>query len=160
MSTKPTVRAVPLDEMSPLLLGLIEQGVDVTFRVTGCSMSPLWANLRDSVVLTKCDPLKLKKGQVPFYRRANGKYILHRIIKVNKDTYNMIGDNQSEVEFDVPKSAVLCVVKGFYRKGKYYSCDAFTYRLYTFLWVNLRPLRSLMWGAVKILKKLFKGGKK
>ena len=62
MSIKPTARAVALDELSPLLLGLIDEGYDVTFTVVGISMSPLWCNMRDSVVLTKCDPLALKVG--------------------------------------------------------------------------------------------------
>ena len=153
----PKPKAVSLNDISPLLLGLINEGIDVTFTVTGCSMSPLWRNLRDSVVLTGCDPLTLKKGQVPLFKRENGQYVLHRIIRVNKNSYDMLGDNQTEIERGVPKSAVLCVVKGFNRKGKYYSCDSRLYRLYVFAWVNFRHLRRFMLSLILFFKKIFKG---
>ncbi len=159
MSLTPTPKAVPLNEMSPLLLGLIDEGIDVTFTVTGMSMTPLWYSLRDSVVLTKCDPLALKRGDVPLYLRGSDRYILHRIVKVNKDSYCMVGDRQTDIERNVPKTAVLCVVKGFYRKGKYHDCRSFGYRLYSNIWMMLRPFRKIIFGTWHFLRKIFKGGK-
>lgn len=160
MSIKPTMKAVALDDVSPLLLGLIGEGYDVTFTVVGDSMSPLWCNMRDSVVLTKCDPSSLKVGDVPLCKRPNGKYVLHRIIKVNDETYDIIGDNQTEIEKGLPKSCVLCVVKSFNRKGKAYSCNTASYKLYTFLILRMRGLcRFSMKFAWKV-KNLLKGGKK
>ena len=160
MSIKPTPKAVSLNDVSPLLLGLIEEGIDVTFTVVGDSMSPLWCNMRDSVVLTKCDPLKLQVGDVPLCKRPNGKFVLHRIIKVNADSYDIIGDNQTEIERDLPKSTALCVVKGFNRKGKSYSCNSTWYRFYTFLIVRLRPLCRFTIKFFWKIKNIFKGGKK
>lgn len=160
MSIKPTMKAVALDDVSPLLLGLIDEGYDVTFTVVGDSMSPLWCNMRDSVVLTKCDPLNLKVGDVPLCKRPNGKYVLHRIIKVNDDSYDLIGDNQTEIEKGLPKTCALCVVKSYNRKGKSYSCDSALYKVYIFFILRLRGLcRFSMKFAWKV-KNLFKGGKK
>ena len=63
----PELKAVPMDELSPLITGLIEDGTDVRFTVTGVSMRPLLYNRRDSVVLTACDPQLLKKRLIPLY---------------------------------------------------------------------------------------------
>ncbi len=38
----PELKAVPMDELSPLITGLIEDGTDVRFTVTGISMRPLF----------------------------------------------------------------------------------------------------------------------
>ncbi len=154
-----TIKGVAMDEISPLLLGLIDNGTDVTFTVTGQSMQPTVYNLRDTVVLTKCEPDKLKKRQIPLYLRKNGSYVLHRIVKVHKDTYDMCGDHQYEIEKGVPKEAVLCVVKGFTRKGVYHSCDEFGYRFYSFIWTLCIPLRRPVIFLHRAVTKIF-GGKK
>ena len=153
---KPTLKVVSMDELSPLITGLIKSGTDVTFTVRGVSMQPTFRHLRDTVVLTDCEPENLKKGQIPLYLRENGKYVLHRIIKVNENSYDMCGDHQIEVEKNVPKSAVLCVVKGFTRKGKYHDCNDPGYKLYSSLWMLSRPLRNFMFFIHRLPKKLFK----
>lgn len=139
-----TVKQVPMSEMSPLITGLIDEGVDVTILVTGSSMRPMLTHLKDTVVLTKCDPCSLKKGDIPLYLRENGQYVLHRILKVNPDSYDISGDNQWEIERDVKHSQILCVVKGFRRKGKYHSCDELLYRLYESTWRLLFPFRKFI----------------
>ena len=135
-------KAVPMEELSPLIVGLINEGTDVTLTVTGNSMKPMLTHLRDSVVLTKCDPLALRVGDIPLYRREDGKYILHRILKSHDTVYDISGDHQWILERNVPKSCVLCVVKGFTRNGKYHSCDEYGYRLYAFLWRKMFPFRK------------------
>jgi hypothetical protein len=157
MSNQP--KKVPMNELSPLLLGLINDGTDVTFTVTGQSMQPTFYNLRDTVVLTKCDPLTLKKGQIPMYLRENGQHVLHRIVKVHKDTYDMCGDHQYEIEYGVPKSAVLCVAKSFTHKGKLISCNNLFYKIYSFLWCLCIPFRRYVFAVHRRLRKIF-GGKK
>ena len=157
MSNSP--KKMPMQELSPLLLGLINDGTDVTFTVTGQSMQPTVYNLRDTVLLTKCDPLALKKGQIPFYVRDNGQFVLHRIVKVHKDTYDMCGDHQYEVEKGVSKTAVQCVVKGFTRNGKYHSCDEPLYRFYSFIITLLTPFRKPLFAVYRFVRNLF-GSKK
>lgn len=148
-------RLVPMDELSPLIVGLIDEGFDVTLTVTGNSMRPMLTHLRDSVVLTSCDPNTLKVGDIPLYRRECGTYVLHRIIKVHNDVYDISGDHQWVLEKGVPKSQVLCVVKGFTRNGEYYSCDNKGYKLYSFLWRKLFVLRKLIMTVHGKLHRLF-----
>jgi hypothetical protein len=44
-----------------------------------------------------------KKYDVIFYRRENGQYVLHRIIKIKKDGYVCRGDNQTAKEYPVSR---------------------------------------------------------
>lgn len=146
-----------MKELSPLITGLIADGTDVQITVTGNSMSPLFRSCRDTVTLTKCEPSALKRLDIPLYIRDDGTYVLHRIIKVNKDTYNMAGDNQTVIEKNVKKENVLCVVKGFTRKGKYHSCDEIPYRLYSFFWSLSVKLRAPVFWIHRLPGKIFKG---
>lgn len=149
-----------MNEIAPLIEGLISSGNDVEFTVTGNSMAPTFRNMLDTVILTKCDGEKLHRGQIPLYRRADGSYILHRIVKVKKDCYYMAGDNQTETEKNVPKSSVICVVKSFVRGGKVYSCNSLAFRVYSFLWMLILPLRRYVFRFVGFIKRLSKGGTK
>ena len=144
-----------MEELSPLITGLIDEGIDVALTVTGNSMKPMLTTHRDSVLLTKCDPTALKVGDLPLYRRENGKYILHRIVKVNAETYDMAGDHQKDVERGVNKSQVLCVVKGFTRNGRYHSVTEPLYLLYVHLWRIMLPLRGFVMRTHGKLHRLF-----
>lgn len=142
---------VAMDQLSPVIEELITAGADVTLTVTGNSMAPLWHHLQNSVVLTKCDPYALKKGDVPLYRRADGRYILHRIVRVHKATYDLAGDAQTEIERGLEKHRVLAVVKAFERGGRVVQVTARRYRAYVWLWQLVLPLRHFifkLYGAI------------
>lgn len=156
----PTEKKVSMCDLNPVIEGLIKSGTDVEFTVTGVSMVPTFMHMRDSVILTACDPQKLKKGQIPLYRRKNGAFILHRIVKVHETTYDCLGDHQTEIEKGVCKDAVICVVKGYKRKGKYHECGTFGDRLYVGLWIFLRPLRPYILAAYYKTRRFLFGRKK
>lgn len=132
-----------IDSLSPIILEMLEEKLDIMITVTGTSMNPMLRHKKDKVVLTSCDKFNLKKGDIPLYRRSNGKYVLHRIVKVKENSYDICGDNQCEIERDVPKTAVIAVVKAFERDGKMYACNDIVYRLYWRLWVLSIPIRRL-----------------
>lgn len=132
------------DSLSPIILDMLNRNLDVMIMVNGTSMNPMLKHKRDKVVLTSCDKFNLKKGDIPLYRRSNGKYVLHRIVKVNEDSYDFCGDNQYEIERDVPKTAVIAVAKGFERNGKMYGCNDMMYGLYWRFWMLSRPFRRII----------------
>lgn len=133
-----------LEKLSPLLVALLDANIDITLTVTGSSMNPLLTHERDSVVLTSCNKFNLKRGDIPLYRRSNGQYVLHRIIKVNRNSYNLCGDNQYIIEKNLPKGNIIAVVKAFERNGKFYSCNDFTYKVYWRLRVFSIPFRCFL----------------
>ncbi len=137
-------REVAFDDLMPFIEESFRQGLTVTISVTGNSMKPLFFHKRDSAVLSACDPHSLKRGDVPLYRRDNGQYVLHRIVRVEKDSYTLTGDAQWKLEVGLPKDNVLAVMTGFVRKGKSVDCQNFGYRVYVTVWMWLRPLRPLI----------------
>ena len=78
-----------LDDMMPTIRQTLAQGKNVTFTPGGVSMLPMLRPNRDSVTLSPL-PRQLKKYDLPLYRRNNGRYVLHRVVKVGK-TYTCMG---------------------------------------------------------------------
>ena len=109
------------------------------FPPRGISMLPMLRQGIDSVVLSPV-PGKLKKYDLPLYQRENGKYVLHRIIRV-EDAYSCMGDNQFTEEPCIRQEQLLALVTGFYRGETYHSVKEPAYRLYCRFWHYSRPVR-------------------
>ena len=122
----------------------LQSGGEVILTITGNSMFPMLHHGRDKVCLINPSGKPLKKYDIPLYKRCDGTYILHRIIAVKKDGYVIAGDNQYVKEYPVLPHQILGVVKGFWYKDKYISCDNFFYRLYCKLWVFGYPIRQTL----------------
>lgn len=135
------IKEVSIYDISPFIESALNSGNDVKLSVTGNSMFPTLRGGVDSVCLTKA-PDKIKKYDIPLYRRENGEYILHRIIKCKGDLFYANGDNQYTVEKDIDFSSVLGVVKEIYRGKKTISCSSVRYRIYSRFWVAVRPFRG------------------
>ena len=84
---------------------LREQGFYVSTTV-GWSMFPMLRNRRDRVVVLPVGQERLRKYDLPLYRRPDGKYILHRIIGVREGEYIIRGDN-TYVKEHVPDGWIL-----------------------------------------------------
>ena len=145
---KPTTESLPasahthftrLDDLMPLIRERLAAGQTVRFSPQGVSMLPMLRQGIDSVVLAS-PPEKLKKYDLPLYRRENGQYVLHRIVSVN-DGYVCIGDNQFEPEAGLCHEQMIAVVTEFYRGHRKWRCDSLRYRLYCRFWHHSRPVR-------------------
>ena len=131
---------VTLSELLPIIDELLSSGKEVCFSPKGTSMLPLLYPDRDSVVV-KSPPKKLKKYDLPLYRRTNGQFVLHRIVKISKDgSYVMCGDNQFSRETGIRSNQIIGVVTSFYRNGKHISTNNFLYKLYCIARVKERKL--------------------
>lgn len=131
-----TIR-VPMQELAEILVIQLEQGGRAELVVTGSSMHPLFRSRRDKVVLVARTP---KWPDIILYRRDNGAYILHRIVRVKDGIFIVTGDNQWQLE-EVRPEQVIAAVDGWYKKGKYYTPKNIWYKLYVGFWVGLLPLR-------------------
>ncbi len=135
---------VNMKQLAPLIEDQLANGTDATIFVTGTSMRPLFRDGCDRVVLTACDPASLKKGDVPFYRRENGQYVLHRIVGRDDDGYRLLGDGQTVIEYGIKPEQIIGVMAGFYRGKRYMACTALRYRLYVWLWTVCKPFRRYL----------------
>jgi hypothetical protein len=128
-----------LEEMLPLITEQLALGKCVKFAPYGTSMLPMLRQGIDKVVFAPvCG--KLKKYDLPLYRRDDGKFLLHRIVAVG-ETYTCMGDNQFTCEQGIRQDQVIAVVTGFYRKERYYSVENLGYRCYCRVWHFSRPVR-------------------
>ena len=128
-------------EISPLVLETLGNGGEVIFTVTGNSMAPLWHHRKNKVTIAKAKEEILKKYDIPLFLRDDGKYILHRIVSLKDNGYVVMGDHQCVKEYPVFHSQVIGVVRGFWRDGRYISCDNFWYGVYCRLWVSVYIIR-------------------
>lgn len=133
--------AIPMEELMALLTVQMEASGSAQLTVTGYSMMPMLHNRRDTVTISPVTGGQ-KKGDVILYRRENGRYVLHRILRCRKNGYILCGDNQFFTE-KVEQSQLLAVVTAFTRKGKTYPVTDPGYCRYVWWWVHLHPLRWL-----------------
>lgn len=133
---------------------LSEQGVYVSTTV-GWSMFPMLRNRKDRIVVLPVGDQRLKKYDLPLYRRPDGKYILHRIIGVKEDHYIIRGDNTYCKEH-VPDAWILGYVSEFYRNGKHVSSDSKAYRAYVVFWRIIYPFRFVGYHALRVAIRLYR----
>ncbi len=86
-------------------------------RTEGISMEPMLVQGRDTVIIKKPE-FPLKKYDIPVYHR-DGRYVMHRVLKVKKDGYIIRGDNCIGIERDVTDADIVGVLAAFYHKGEY-----------------------------------------
>ena len=125
------------------------------YSSVGDSMWPLICKGRDLLVIERL-PGRLKKYDVPLYRRDNGQYVLHRVLKVRENDYVICGDNRWHRETGITDRHILGVLTAVIRDGKELSITDWRYRLYVRLWCDLFPLRAFLLRGIYVLKRLRK----
>lgn len=133
-------RQYSINDLAPLITECIKSGQKIKMQVTGTSMFPLLHDRKDTVELTAVSG-KLRKYDIVLHRRTNGKYIMHRIIKVKGDVLTIAGDFETEKEYPVYTEQVMAKVCSFWRNGKHFYCDGLFFKAYSFLWVAIFPFR-------------------
>lgn len=151
MTDKIPVRQVDTQEYMKIIKELLAEGREVPLVVTGNSMLPFLVDRRDQVLIRKNDR-PLEKGDIAFYQRENGQYIMHRIRFIRKDNktgvcqFYFIGDNQLEIEGPIAKEQIFGVVIQAVRKGKQIDEKSLIWRFFKHIWIYVIPFRQ------KILK--------
>ena len=150
------IKEVRLAELYPVMKERLDSGGTANFNPHGTSMLPMLHDDGDRIVLKKPDG-RLKKYDLPLYRRDNGAFVLHRVVRRPENgVYTMCGDNQWVLEKGVRHDQIIGVVVEFERKGKKISVDNGLYKLYTRVWVAIMPLRHLFIGGGRRVKSLIK----
>lgn len=115
---------------------------ELFYTTKGTSMKPLLKQGRDAVLIKKSSTYK-KYDVVLFKRITNGRemYVLHRILKKNKDgTFWIVGDNCTTGDI-VTKEQILGKMVSISRKGKDVNINSFRYKAYVSLWGGIYPIR-------------------
>ena len=144
-------RIVDIYEYMPVLRELTEQGKEVSLLITGNSMVPFLVNERDRIFFKKPDRA-LKKGDLVFYRRLNGQYVMHRICKVTAQGFDIVGDAQTIIEHGVRPEQIFGLITRVERKGALLSDGSFWWEFFRRVWIRLIPLRGVLlrlYGSMK-----------
>lgn len=140
-----------MEELITFIKETIAEKKEVAIPITGTSMLPMLKEKRDQVILTSFIQKNLKKYDIILYKRVTGEYVLHRIIKCRKNSFDLCGDHQVEVEHLIQENQVIAVVKAVLKNGK--TIPVSKYRLYAFFRVLFRPFRKFVYNLKKISKR-------
>ena len=121
----------------------LDQNGSMTYTNVGVSMLPLLRQGRDLFTLEKKGDARCKVGDVVLYR-ADGKYVLHRVVEVRENDYVILGDNCVRREFGISDEDIIGVMTGFVRGGKEHSVSDAGYRLYSALWLRTEKPRIFL----------------
>lgn len=115
----------------------------VTFVVRGTSMHPFLESERDKVVLVP--PRTPQLGDVVLAEVAKETYALHRVIKIEGDTYTMRGDgNPLWMKERFREENIVGIADAFIRKGKLVATSSRKWRWYSVMWKLMSPMRRLI----------------
>lgn len=137
------VTLIPSDDLFAAVFQMLQEGYDAEFIVTGNSMWPLLAHGRDCVILRRAEGFCLKKGDIVLLQTQTG-YLLHRITRLRNGMLQTTGDHNCYRDEFVPAENVLGRVVCFTRKGKQIPCSNLLYKLYSWLWQVLYPVRPYL----------------
>lgn len=84
---------------------------------------------------------RCKKYDVILYKTKDG-YILHRILKVRDNSYDVCGDHNYRIEKGIKDEQIIGVLRAIVRNGKTKSLQGIRYRLYVHLWCDFFPVRA------------------
>ncbi|MFR2886091.1 MAG: S24/S26 family peptidase [Merdibacter sp.] len=146
-------RIVDIHTYLPVLIDIIKSGKDVSVTVTGSSMAPFLAHLRDSIIVSP-PPRQFHRGDMVFFQRQDSSYVMHRIHHLKEGKLYLVGDNQTEIEGPIDPEQVFGIVRKVIRNGKLLQKGDFWWDFFEKAWIRIVPLRSAAVKAVSIVYKL------
>ncbi len=132
---KPSVNIYSFEE-------LLKKDDYIVYTNVGCSMLPLLRARQDIIEIRRKGPDRCKKYDVVLYKYGD-KYLLHRILKVKQEGYDIAGDNNTFVEKNISEEMILGIMTRVVRNGKTITPDNAFYKLYVHVWCDAYPVR--MW---------------
>ena len=151
-----------LSEVIDVIEEVLASGGEFRLFPKGTSMLPLLVQGSDSVALRRREDNSVLRHDIAFYRRDNGQFVLHRVMKIAKDgTYSMCGDNQYQFERHIRPDQIIGYVSEIYKGEKPVGLRSMRYRIYVFFWTFM-PYRQMIRfpkRAFSALKRMFFGNK-
>ena len=133
----------------------LEKSGKLVYTTVGISMRPLIKQDRDISIISKPNG-RLKKFDVALYKRHNGQYVLHRVVKVLEDGYVILGDNCISKEYNIKDSQILGVLTSLVRNGKEVDLNSFGYKFYVRARYAHYPVRVIIFKTKRFLRKLLR----
>ncbi len=96
--------------------GVIARQGKLVYTNVGDSMYPL-IQPRDLLVI-EAVKAPVRQFDIPLYKRDNGQYVLHRIMRIQNGEYLMCGDNRCSMEHGITDRHIIGVLTAIIRDGR------------------------------------------
>ena len=118
--------------------------IPVRIQLNGSSMQPLIRKLRDYVTV---EPVKrkLKLGDVVLFADDAGRYVVHRVWKLEADRVITLGDNCRNPALPLAYGQIWGLVTKLERGSIRVNLDSGASRLLGRVWMGLFPIRCLFY---------------
>lgn len=157
------VKQVKAADLFKLVDELLEMENRAWITVTGMSMYPFLRENRDSVELSKTSFENIKRGDIVLIKRDCGAYVLHRVLKKEKNCFYIIGDAQQWVEGPLRPEQLHAAVTRIKRKQRIIDCSNTLLQIAAGIWLLFIPIRYkiFMIGRLilRCIRKVFKPSK-
>ncbi|MBR6990350.1 MAG: S24/S26 family peptidase [Bacteroidaceae bacterium] len=137
------MRRLDTDAYVSTLRDLVNEGKECRLLISGSSMAPFLVHERDSIIFSK-PQRELQRGDMVFYQRETGQFVMHRILHVKPEGLYIVGDAQTEIEGPVNPKQVFAVVTKAQRKGKWIGPGDFWWWFFRTVWLWLVPVRKII----------------
>ena len=137
-------------EYVSVLREMVDQGMEVSMTIAGTSMEPFLIHRRDKIYFRRPEG-KIKKGDMVFFQRKTGEYVMHRVMMVKNDQYYMAGDHQTFLEGPIEENQIFAKVVSVERAGKWITEEDRIWKFYANWWRRLFWVRKV----INKLKRIF-----
>lgn len=137
MSTIVKEQGVMMQEISRL----ISEGKTISISAKGYSMNPFIVHMKDQITLGSWTDDQIKKGAVVLVKDVRGCYIIHRIIKREGNVLTLMGDGNIGIIETAYVEDIIALMHAVIKKGRTYSVNSLSWRLYSWFWKLLTPVR-------------------
>jgi len=152
-----TNEKIALADLIPLIREVLQRGGEFELHPRGESMRPTIKEGRDTVLLSSPTRPPVRNDLL-LYRRDNGTYVLHRVVRVEKDgTLSLRGDNQYFIERGIRPDQVIATVKRYYRGKHERRTDSLRVRIYCAFRTATYPIRRVFHALGRRIKRIFGG---
>ena len=120
---------------------LISEGYTVEITAKGYSMNPFIMHLRDIIVLGPWKDEEIRKGAVVLAKDLKGNYIIHRVIRREGGVVTLMGDGNIGLTEQAGINEIIGIMHRVKRKGRTYGTDSLIWRLYSWFWMLITPVK-------------------
>lgn len=120
---------------------IVAKGGMVTITAVGYSMNPGIVHMRDQITLGPWTDNDIRPGTVALVRDIRGNVVLHRIIKRKDNLILLEGDGNIGQKEKATLDGIAGIMHSITRKNRIITSKNLLWRIYSWTWVALRPLR-------------------
>lgn len=135
-------RIIPNAELVSEIGRLIDEGEEVVFKPKGVSMLPFIRGGKDSVLLRKAD--ELKTGDIALAKVSDGRYVLHRVEKIDGEEIVLMGDGNLVGRERCRRGDVMAIAVKIIKDKKEIDTRSPSHMRKAGIWKMLLPLRRYL----------------